>query len=98
MISYNIPVQPIPSQQIASVINNQACLITLNQIGDRQYFTLELNGSIICRNILIQYGKPISGVPYTGLIGDFYAIDLQGDQYPEYTGWGDRWVLLYLAN
>ena len=34
-------------------------------------------------------------VPYTGFIGDIAVNDTQGDDAPDYTGWGSRWQLLF---
>lgn len=43
----------------------------------------------------MQPNIPLVSASYKGFIGDFYVSDLTGDSFPLYTGWGDRWVLLY---
>ena len=97
-VQLQIDVQPVPSQNISAVVNNQNCVIKLRQLGDeRQYFSLSVAGVVICQNVLIQHGIPLSSAAYSGFIGDFYCVDLNGTDYPDYTQWGVRWVLLYNA-
>lgn len=90
-----ITTQQVASQDIATVVNGQACGISLREIEGRQYFGLTLNGIILCENVLIQHNTPLVCMPYSDLIGDFIVLDTQGVDAPIYTGWNDRWVLLY---
>lgn len=91
-----IQTQTIPNQQIATVLNGQACGITLRQLSDdKQYFSLTVNGVKMCDNVLIQHNTPLVNMAYTSFTGDFIVLDTQGDLPPDYTGWGTRWVLLY---
>lgn len=64
-------------------------------MGGRQYFGLSVNGDVICRNVLLVNRSRIVRAAYTGFIGDFAVIDTQGDESPQYTGWGTRWLLVF---
>lgn len=90
-----VPVQAIPSQSIAILLNNQKCVITLREMLNNQYFSLISNGKVICNNLLLQNNSTVIDASYTGFVGDFAVEDLQGSDRPSYEGWGSRWVLMY---
>lgn len=98
MIVLQIPVDVVPSQIVACVVNGQNCIITLRQLGDRQYFGLSLDNIVVCENVLIQHATKLVCAAYSGFVGDFYVYDLQGQEPPVYTGWGGRWILTYRAD
>lgn len=95
MAVYTIPLKQIPSQAVNVLLAGQPCSIVLRLMGGRQYFSLSVNGDVICRNVLLVNGSRIVRAPYTGFIGDFAVIDTQGDEPPVYTGWGTRWLLAF---
>ena len=90
-----IPLKAVPSQSVNVVLAGQPCTIGLRLMGGRQYLSLSLNGTVICRNVLVVNRSAIVRAAYTGFIGELAAIDTQGDDAPEYTGWGTRWVLAF---
>jgi hypothetical protein len=90
-----IATQQVASQELATVVNGQACGISLREMDGKQYFSLTLNSTSICKNVLIQHNTTLVNAPYSKLVGDFIVIDTQGVEPPQYTGWDSRWVLLY---
>lgn len=96
MAKFLVPLSQVPSQSVNVVLNGQPCTIDLRLLGGRQYFSLSVNGNVICRNVLTVNLSRIVRAAYTGFVGDFVVVDTQGDEPPEYTGWGTRWLLLYL--
>lgn len=95
MTVYTIPIKQVPSQRVNVVLSGQPCTIELRQLGGRQYFSLALNGEVICQNVLMVDRSRIVRAAYTGFVGDFASIDTQGTDAPDYTGWGTRWLLAY---
>jgi hypothetical protein len=95
MAKFLVPLKAIPSQSISIVLNGQPCVIDVRLLGARQYFSLSVNGVVICRNVLMVNLSRIVRAEYTGFIGDFAVVDTQGDEAPDYSGWGTRWLLLY---
>lgn len=95
MPTVSIPLKQVPSQSLNVVLAGQPCTIDLRMIGGRQYFSLSVNGNVICINVLIVNFSRIVRAEYTGFIGDFAVIDTQGDEPPQYTGWGTRWILVF---
>lgn len=90
-----IPLKAVPSQSINIGLAGQPCTIALAEIGGRQYLSLSINGSVICRNVLVVNRSAIIRAAYTGFIGELAAIDTQGDEAPKYSGWGTRWLLAF---
>ena len=90
-----IPLKAVPSQSVNVILSGQPCIIGLRLIGGRQYLSLSVNGDVICRNVLVVNRSAIIRAKYTGFIGELAAIDTQGDEAPQYTGWGTRWLLAF---
>jgi hypothetical protein len=90
-----VPLRAIPSQSVNVILAGQPCIIDLRDIGGRQYLSLSLNGTVICRNVLVVNRSAIVRAAYTGFIGDLASVDTQGDEAPDYTGWGTRWFLAF---
>lgn len=90
-----IPLKPIASQSVNVTLAGQPCTIGLRQMGGRQYLSLSWNGTPICQSVLLVNRSAIIRAEYTGFIGDLAVIDTQGDEAPQYTGWGTRWFLAF---
>lgn len=95
MAIYTIPLKQVPSQAVNVLLAGQPCTIELRLMGGRQYFSLSVNGTVICRNVLMVNLSRIVRAAYTGFIGDFAVIDTQGDEPPQFTGWNTRWLLAF---
>lgn len=95
MAVFTIPLSKTPSQAVNVLLAGQPCTIELRLMGGRQYFSLSVNGEVICRNVLLVNLSRIVRAAYTGFIGDFAVIDTQGDEPPQYTGWNTRWLLAF---
>lgn len=96
MAIVGIPLQTVPSQTVTIVLGAQPCTITLRQLADgRQYFSLSWNGTVLCSSVLIQNRTALVRSASSGFVGDIASIDTQGDEPPDYTQWGSRWLLLY---
>jgi hypothetical protein len=97
-----VPLQPVPSQTLTSLLSNQNCRINVYQKAFGLYFDLTVPtiqtdpivAGIVCRNAnrLIRYA-------YLGFVGDFSFFDLLNTAMPsdpDYTGLGGRFQLVYL--
>lgn len=90
-----IPLQAIPSQSVAIVLNGQKCVVSLREMLNSQYMSVISNGTTICQNVLVQNDTQLVSASYKGFNGDIIAVDLQGNDKPSYDGWNNRWVLIY---
>lgn len=95
MTFYTIPLKQVPSQAVNVVLAGQPCYIELRLMKGRQYFSLSVNGNVICQNVLLVNRSWVVRAKYTGFIGDFMVVDTQGDSAPEYSGWDKRWLLAF---
>ena len=93
-----IPIQPVPSQQVLVVLGGQNCLINIYQKGSRIFVDLNSNGTSMCIAALAHNAVPLDACnAYDGFQGNLYFIDTQGADDPQYTGLGSRWQLVYLT-
>ncbi len=93
-----IPIQPVPSQQVLAVLGGQNCQISIYQKGDRVFVDLNSNGTDMCIGALAHNAVPLdSRNAYDGFQGNLYFIDTQGEDDPQFTGMGSRWQLVYLT-
>lgn len=97
-MSLVIPIQPVPSQQISCVLNNQNCQISIYQKDSSVYVDIAVNGVNMCAGCLALNGVPLdSRNSYDGFQGNLLFVDTQGSDDPQYTGFGTRWQLVYLS-
>lgn len=93
-----IPLQPVPSQTVSALINNQATTLNVRQLNDQGLFMdVLLNDAPIIQGVICQNLNVIIRDVYFGYIGDFAWIDTQGTTDPVYTGIGTRYVLGYFT-
>jgi len=77
------------------MLGGQDCTIKLYMRWTGVYMDLAWNNVTIASGRLCIDRTPIMRVGYTGFVGDFYFIDTQGTDNPNYTGFGTRWQLVY---
>jgi hypothetical protein len=106
-----IPLQAIPSQTFNITLNSQACTIDVYQktfYSDNNetntqvnivpvFLDLYVSGVLIIGGVLCLNANRIVRDTYLGFVGDLAFYDQQGSSDPIYTGFGDRYLLVYLA-
>ena len=92
---YTIPVSPIPSQTLDVVLSGQNVTIALQTRNGELYADIQLNKSYIMRNRICHHAMPIVNSSYAGFVGELAIVDTQGNDTPNYTGLGTRFVLVY---
>ena len=95
MTIFSVPLKPVPSQKIIVDLNGQSSTIIIRQLGGRQFFSLSVEGNIICESVLMVDRSAIVRASYTGFIGDLMSVDTEKNEAPFYSGWGSRFVLIY---
>lgn len=95
MADYQIALQQVPNQSLVCSLAEQSCVITIRMIGKNLYLSLSKENTPICQNVLLVDRSAIVRAAYTGFVGDLIVVDKRGQESPVYTGWNDRWVLLY---
>lgn len=92
-----IPLSPIPYQEVAILLNGQNCFISVRQLGIFLYCSLRVEGRQIFSNVICSINTRVNVFrsPYFTGILRFY--DTQGTEKPHYSGLGSRWILVYRA-
>lgn len=90
-----IPLRPVAAQSVSVLLAGQPVTIELRQIGGRQYLSARWGSIPLCDTVLLVNRSAILRAGHTGFIGDLAVIDTQGDDAPEYSGWGSRWQLVF---
>lgn len=91
-----IPLQPIPNQELSVVLDGQNCVINLRQMGGFMFLTLTADDVKICDAHVCQAGEPIPvwGTPLFS--GRLFFVDQNGKfQAPGYEELDTRFVLYY---
>lgn len=90
-----IPVDPVPYQEFAVILNGQNCFITLRQMGDFIYMSLRVDNTVIYNNLICDVNRVINIYPDANFSGKFFFVDTKGKAKPEYSGLNSRWLLYY---
>ena len=90
-----IPIDAVPNQTVQVTVAQQNCNITLRQQRTGVYFDLTVGGVPIVVGRICLDRVPLVRAAYTGFIGDFAIVDIQGLTDPQYTGLGSRYLLVY---
>lgn len=90
-----IPLRAVPAQTVQVTLAGQPVTLYLRQLGGRQYLSASWSGEVLCDTVLMVNRSAIIRAAYTGFVGDIAVYDTQGDDAPDYTGWGSRWQLLF---
>ena len=91
-----IPISAIPNQQFSAVLAGQNCIIHIYQKTTGVFLDLTVNENVICQGALVLGQSPIVKNTYLGFVGNLAIIDTQGFTDPTYTGFGERYQLVYL--
>lgn len=92
-----IPIQPVPSQQLQVVLAGQNCQIAIYLRGTNLYVDLNVNGLDIAIATLAQDVNALNPISYSTFQGQLMFTDTQGTSDPTYDGLGSRYQLVYLT-
>lgn len=92
-----VPLQSVPSQAIKANLGGQSCQINVYTLSTGLFLDLYVNGSPIKTAAICEDRNLIVRLAYLGFTGDLAFMDTQGTSDPQYSGLGERWILLYLS-
>lgn len=107
-----IPLSAVASQNLQFVVAGQNCQMSIytNDGYDYSNSTLETSQQFIAVDFsfngtqvtntqnALNKTRLLKNRQYFGFVGDFMFVDTQGDEAPQYSGLGTRWILLYLES
>lgn len=86
-----------PGQTFNVVLDDQACEISLRDRLGQTYMSIIVNGEKVWDNYLCKDRQNIKPFAYMNFKGILTFIDGEGNQDPVYTGFNERYFLLYYA-
>ncbi len=92
-----IPIQPVPSQQVKVVLASQNCQIAIYQKAQGLFVDLNSNGIDISVGVQAHNAVQLDPREYSGFLGNLMFIDTQGLDDPSFEGFGTRFFLIYLT-
>lgn len=92
-----VPIQPVPSQIVKTVLDAQNFQIAIYQKNDGIFVDINVDGTEIVAAVIARDAVGLACRQYAGIEGNLLFIDTQGSLDPEYSGLGTRWQLVYLT-
>ena len=92
-----IPLTPLPNQRFSVVLADQNCVISLRQLGESLYASLQVDENVVFDNLMCNDRVKMPTFSTTLFKGHLVLIDLLGHEHPNYKYLGDRMVLIYLS-
>jgi hypothetical protein len=96
-----IPLQPVPSQTVQTLLNGQSCTINVYQKAFGVFFDLLVNDALLIGGRIAENLNVLVREAYLGFSGDLVFVDTQASPSlpasdPFYQGLGSRFQLQYL--
>ncbi|MBV1833082.1 phage baseplate plug family protein [Novacetimonas pomaceti] len=96
MTAYVVPISPISRQSVSVSLGQQSCQVTIDARPDLGVFVSVWVGTVpVVLSSLARDRVGLVRYAYTGFVGELKFMDTQGTDDPDFTGFGDRWILVY---
>lgn len=91
-----VPLDQISNQTFSITLGSQSCQIKIDSKGEWGVFaSVWVDDTPIVQSALCINRVGIVRYAYTGFVGELYFVDTQGSDDPDYTGFSDRFLLVY---
>lgn len=91
-----IPIAAVPSQTLSVLLAGQNCQLSIRHKTTGIYLDLSVDNTPITLSSLCLDRVRLVRRPYRGFKGDLAFVDTQGVLDPQFSGFGDRWRLVYI--
>lgn len=92
-----VPTAAVAAQSFGIVLAGQNCNMSIQQLNDSLYLSLQVSGGQILTNrVCLDRCLLVGDEAYRGFVGELMWIDTQGTDAPQAGGLGTRWQLIYL--
>jgi len=91
-----IPVQQIPDQEFEITLGGQECKIRIFQRFRYCYMDLIVDDKTLFQGRICLNNVDLVKESYFNFNGELKFIDTQGENDPYYTGFNERWYLVYV--
>lgn len=91
----NVPLVVTPAQTLSVSLGGQVVRLNVSQKTFGLFVDVFLNDVLVIGGVQARNMAKIIRGKYRNFIGDLYFYDTQGTSDPDYTGFANRFVLLY---
>lgn len=91
-----VPLQPVPDQVETVQLGGQSCRLRVFQMSTGLYADIYINDALVVGGVACLNANRLVRAAYLGFVGDLAFFDTQGSSDPDFTGLGDRFILMYL--
>lgn len=92
-----IPLSATPSQTLTALLASQQCKINVYEKTTGVFIDLYVNDAPIMTGVICRDRVLLVREDYLGFVGDLAFYDTQGTSDPTNSGFGSRYLLVYLA-
>lgn len=92
-----IPLQPVANQIVKVVLDNQNCQILLALRNDNFFADVSVGGIDLVTCVIVRDSVPIVASEHSGFSGQLMIVDTGGNEDPQVSGLGSRWLLTYFS-
>lgn len=92
-----VPLQAVPNQTLQAQLGGQACTLNVYQLTYGLFIDVYVGSALVCAGVICENMTLVVRYAYLGFSGDLVFFDTQGDDDPVFSGFGSRFLLVYLA-
>lgn len=91
-----VPLSAASNQTLSVTLGGQACQITIDTKLDIGVFvSVWVSENPVVYSSIARDRVGLIRYAYTGFIGELFFCDTMGADDPQWSGFGDRWILVY---
>lgn len=91
-----VPLSPVPGQNLQIILDDQNVTLTLRQKGERMYMDVDVGTSRVISGAICNNRTNVKQFKTMPFRGGLFFVDTEGNEPPQYHGLDTRWVLVYL--
>lgn len=98
MAALQIPLAVVPFQALTVQLGGQSCQMDVRQRQTGVFVDLYVQSVPVFQGVKALNRNRLVRDKYLGFAGDMYFVDTQGNDDPAYTGFAERFILLWDAD
>lgn len=95
MASQTIPIEPIPNQQLTSLLGGNRYSITIKAVGQGVAVSIVMNNETLCEGIRAVAGAPIIPYPYAENGGGNFMLTTLNNVIPAWADFANTCFLVW---
>lgn len=92
-----VPLESIVRQEFYAILGGQNFTLRIVSQGERTYLDAKIGDDYVIRGALCHDRVSLRQFRTRKMEGDFYFVDILGNENPYYTGFGSRFYLVWVS-